>query len=289
MICAVFYKWKTLYNHGMKKSVKTVSLLLVLFLLFSIISACGKNDTTDEITLKYNYYDGEYIAYDSYFDDEGYAYAMKMVVSEGIITHIFFDKYDTDYKALSNSDDPELQEAAKLFSSDIKSLNSAVFQSQYYSSINDTPVNDEILRKNYYQLAVLLIRAALNEDAEKTISVSNRNTYVRNSEIFSERYTARLALDYSGEYISGISFYITDEYGLKIDSFPIEADETYLSYSEQLRTLSLYESDEISAQKEDSNGNILPELLSVYNKLCNEIEKSRKTFNIQKVHFPSVR
>ncbi|MBR5996037.1 MAG: hypothetical protein IK026_05630 [Eubacteriaceae bacterium] len=257
----------------------------VLAAMLAILSSCSAKKTVNnpdsgEITPddpEYTYYDGEYIVYTDYYDDAGYAAALKLNVTDGIIAEIHYDLFD--YRLNAFSEDEENAEAAMLLKAEIKTLSTRVMQQQNASGLSAAAP-----QASYY---IPLVTQAVNNAAagardpfplpilrEYTVSFSDEG------DDEGEAVLSTLSAAFQSEKVIRLSFR-QEAKGSRFTDWP-EAyapaeTEGLPSYSEVIGILNrLPEEDAVIKKESPVPGG--DKVTDIYNMLCARIEEMHKPF-----------
>ena len=262
---------------------KLICFITALMLIFP--SSCGAKKTVNdpdsgEITpdaLEYTYHDGEYIVYTDYYDNSGYAAALKLTVSGGVISEIHYDLFDRELNTFS--EDEENAEAAMLLKAEIKTLSTRVMQQQNASNLSAAAP-----QASYY--VPLVTQAVKNAAAgafdpfplallsEYTASFTDGN---EDEELIA---LSTLTVVYQAETVKKLSFR-QEKNSIGFTDWPPEykpeETEEMLSYGEVISILNRLPEENASLKKESP----LPggdKVTDIYNKLCERIEQEHKPF-----------
>ena len=252
---------------------KKLSCLLILLLLCTTTVGCMSeyaNDPNNGEILKYEnkyaYIDGTYLAYGTYYNNEGYVPAMQLTVKNGIINRVRFDLFDTVGTAYSEITDPALAEEISLFNTEVKSLNSALLQAQTYTQLD----TDNDTNTIYHNMASALF-ANLTTGVTDPIPVDFANTYSALGAINTYGFYPILTVSYSGALITQTSFAQLDAQNHDIADLKTYTDlydqKNDLSYRDAIAILNTLPNDKMTLGKSTEAG-LDKDLLAVYNKLA---------------------
>lgn len=257
----------------------------VLAAMLAILSSCSAKKTVNnpdsgEITPddpEYTYYDGEYIVYTDYYDDAGYAAALELKVTDGIIAEIHYDLFD--YRLNAFSEDEENAEAAMLLKAEIKTLSTRVMQQQNASGLSAAAP-----QASYY---IPLVTQAVNNAAagardpfplpilrEYTVSFSDEG------DDEGEAVLSTLSAAFQSEKVIRLSFR-QEAKGSRFTDWPIAyapaETEGLPLYSEVIGILNRLPEENAGIKKESPvpGGD---KVTDIYNMLCARIEEMHKPF-----------
>lgn len=260
-----------------------IILTAVLMLTFSACTdrrSVNDADTgeVDPGTLKHSYADGTYTAYTPYHNDEGYAAFMRLTVTNGIISEVKFEMYDTDMEAYSARDGEEYESENEEFRSAVKNLNTHLMQDQ----------SAEDLRSSYrfasYYIALAQtctkLAAEGTEEAGEVILTEEYNVFLTPETESEEPLSYALTVRYSGERIIYISFRELSSEGRSLTGFPEEhmpPEEADITYREVLSFLNSVGA-EMTELKKDSPWDCPLTEIDMYNVLADMIEEKHARF-----------
>lgn len=259
---------------------------LVLIILYCLsLAGCVQNTVNDpstgEIVLsekKYSYTDGTYIAYSAYYDNNGYAPVMQLVVSGGIVDSVRFDYFRADGSRYSQNTAESLAEEVSVFKSEVKSLNSTLLQSQTYTDLNalsDTDLNDV-----YTKFAETLFAKLLSGDTSPAGIVLGQ-VYSAAAEKNAYGYAPTLIVTYENNEITAVSFSQISDLGENISDLKVYTDlyhtQNAITYAQALEYLNTVPTDKATLTKAISTG-IDRTLLNAYNRLAAQIAAKHHPF-----------
>ena len=262
-----------------KKILCVISFMLPLFFLMSCSSEIINNKDTGDIVLtdkKYAYIDGTYVAFYTYYNDEGNAYAMKITVENGLINTVNFDMFDYALNAYSQTA-PTTQRAH--FSSSVTTLCASLMQNQTFKA--NTSESDKVA-----YAFMLLAKACTNSAStgDTTPIAVYEDSSVYNSSIPSLHYNAvsSLSVKYQNGALSQITFSQSSAEGSRISAYPSRLDEVVydyvVSYSDMVNFFNTLPEDGATLYKATCPpaGELF---LDDYNTLCSIILSKRVVFS----------
>ena len=262
---------------------KKLSCLLILLLFCTATVGCMPeyaNDPNNGDILKYEnkyaYIDGTYLAYGTYYNNEGYVPAMQLTVQNGIIKRVRFDLFDTAGTPYSQITDTALAEDISLFNTEVKSLNSALLQAQTYTQLDTDNITAAI-----YQTMASALFANLKTGITEPLTVDFANTYSAIGSINTYGYYPMLTVSYSGALLTQISFTQIDAQNHDIADLNaytgLYDQKNDLSYRDALSILNALPNDKTTLGKSTGAG-LDKDLLAVYNKLASVVGAKHQSF-----------
>ena len=251
-----------------------------------ILFGCTKNIAVDPSTQgidtankKYVYQDGQYTAYASYYNDEGYAPILEICVTNGIITNIYYDLYSSDGTYFSMLADEKFKSDVQSFNTELKSLNTRLLQTQTYLQPETVPSSQ--LQTNYIAMTSALIPKMLSGDHSAT-EIPLAQSYTATDTVMNELgYYYQLSVKYYDDVITEIKFLQLNEDGedilvssQKLSDFH---DRYKIDYLEFLDMIQPKPEDRLTLQKVSPIEAYDP-LFEVYNTLAETIDKKHAEF-----------
>lgn len=261
---------------------KKIFSILLIPCLFLMLSSCKSNKAVNDTETgliqtaepKYKYVDGEYRTISEYFNNDGYLYAMKISVQNGIINRVSFDMFDENLNRFSNMHDESELNKAEVFKSDIKTLTNELLQNQ---------TSLKIYKDENYSYAFKVIANQTIENAKK----GNTEVFVADlKEEYNRSYTnpntditSYLKVVYNYGTVNSLEFYQTNEFNAKLSNYTDNtAEDRPLSYKELMQYLNLLPKDELTLKKDNPTDYPFIEI-DDYNILCDMINSSRYSFS----------
>lgn len=266
---------------------KITIILITAVLMFASAACTDRRSVNDADTgevdpgiLKHSYVDGTYTAYTPYHNDAGYAAAMRLTVTNGIISEVRFEMYDTDMNAYSQRYGEEYESENEEFRSVVKNLNTHFMQEQ----------SAEDLRSSYrfasYYIALAQtcteLAAEGNEEAGEVILTEEYNAFLTPEPESEEPLSYALTVRYSGERIIYISFRELSSEGRSLTGFPeghMPPEEADISYREVLSFLNAVGAEMTQLEKDSPWDCPLTEI-DMYNVLADMIENKHVRFDL---------
>lgn len=261
---------------------KKIFSILLIPCLFLMLSSCKSNKAVNDAETghiqisepKYQYVDGEYRTVSEYFNNDGYLYAMKISVQNGIISSISFDMFDENLNRFSNMHGESNLNKAEVFKSDIKTLTNELLQNQTSFKI----YKDE----NYFYAFKVMANQTI-ENAKKGItevSVADlKEEYNKSYTNPDTNITSYLKVVYNYGTVNSLEFYQTNEFNVKLSNYTDNtAEDRPLSYKELMQYLNALPKDELTLKKDNPTDYPFVEI-DDYNILCEMINSSRCSFS----------
>ncbi|NLW69590.1 MAG: hypothetical protein GX061_00675 [Eubacteriaceae bacterium] len=265
---------------------KKIIALLTVFVLIITAGCANKGIINDPDTglitpeePEFTYTDGKYIVYTDYYDPAGYAAAIQLIVTEGIITQSNFDIFDTKLNRYTKTEDEALLDSAEALRTEIKSLNTHLMQAQSSTGLKSV--------SEYGSYYIILVRQAIKNAAEGVntpTAVSLRQEYRAEAQDTSQENTppliSGLTAAFMGDEIISLNFSQTME-GKRVQDWPniypsVEQEEEY-TYSRAIALINEMPENSESLIKE-SPCERAKALFNTYNTLAEEITKRHKKF-----------
>ena len=265
---------------------KQFSFIVLACFYIVILFGCTKNiavdlDTQgiDTVNKKYIYRDGQYTAYASYYNDEGYAPILQICVTDGIITNIYYDLYSGDGTYFSMLVDEKLKSDLQSFNTELKSLNTRLLQTQTY--LQPAIVSSSQLQANYIAMTSALIPKMLSGDHSST-RVALAQSYTATDTVMNELgYYYQLSVKYYNDVITEIKFIQLNGKGedilasnQKLKDFYDQYDIEYLEFLDMIQSIP---EDRHTLQKVSPVESYAP-LFEAYNVLTKTIDTKHAEF-----------
>ncbi|MFA0816591.1 MAG: hypothetical protein ACC608_12495 [Anaerofustis sp.] len=259
-------------------------LSFIFIVLFAATAAGCMSDSVNDpstgeiITYqnKYQYIDGTYVAYGTYYNDNGYVPALLLTVQNGIVVCADFDLFDAQGNRYSQNASADTSEDRSLFRTEVKSLNSALLQSQNYTQLDTGSATGEL----YQKLASVLFPLLISGDTTPA-AVDMALTYHASAAANAYGYYPMLSVTYSDAIITKIEFVQLDAQNNNIVNLK-EYTDTYrakngITYQDALAMLETIPDDSATLTKTQVTG-IDKDLLSTYNKLASAVSAKHQIF-----------
>lgn len=247
-----------------------------------MLSSCKSNKAVNDTETgliqiaepKYKYVDGEYHTISEYFNNDGYLYAMKISVQNGIINSVSFDMFNENLNRFSNMHDESELNKAEVFKSDIKTLTNELLQNQ---------TSLKIYKDENYSYAFKVMANQTIENAKKgntEVFVADlKEEYNRSYTNPNTNITSYLKVVYNYGTVNSLEFYQTNEFNVKLSNYTDNiAEDRPLSYKELMQYLNLLPKDELTLKKDNPTDYPFIEI-DDYNILCDMINASRYSFS----------
>ena len=265
---------------------KQFSFIILACFYMVILFGCTKNIAVDPNTQgiataskKYIYQDGQYTAYASFYNNEGYAPILQICVTDGIITNIYYDLYSSDGTYFSMLADEKFKSDIQSFNTELKSLNTRLLQTQTY--LQPEIVSSSQLQANYIAMTSALIPKMLSGDHSST-KVALAQFYTATGTAMNELgYYYQLSVKYYNDVITEIKFIQLNEEGEDILASNQKLNDFYDQYNiDYLEFLDLIQSipeDRLMLQKVSPVESYDP-LFEAYNVLTKTIDTKHAEF-----------
>lgn len=262
---------------------KVAKIVGIIILISLVLSGCSTQNIINdkdsgEIEVgekEYLYYDGTYNTYSSYYANDGYFRVMKLKVEDGKVCEIIYDLINEKGERFSEKESEE----AESFKSEIKSLNSKVMQNQTYKEDRENSLNAQEYK--------ILLEATLDNALK-----DNQDAYILDMNFTYESHfddingnTAHLSVEYSGEKIRFINYYITSSNGLKLDDY-IEEEKSFsqtMNYSALIDYLEDVPQQGDNTLKKENVFDLPISVIFDYNQLCDVIEERHRRVDEDKI------
>lgn len=270
----------------MKRNILRTALIMMTMIFVISSSACtdrrSVNDAdTGEVQpgeLKYSYTDGSYKAYTPYYNDEGYAAAMKLTVENGIISEIRFELYDRDMEPYSQRYGEEYEAENEEFRSTVKNLNTRFMQAQSSDDLRSSSRYAEYYLPLARECEAMALEGA--EEEREVILTEEYNASIVPEEESEDALSYALTVRYQGEKVIYISFRELSSDGKRLTGFPegfVPPEEVSVTYQEMSNYLNLVTEDMTELKKDNPWDCPLNEI-DMYNVLSDMIERKHVWF-----------